>query len=1031
MSNSIHKVITFFCVSMMAFLAGIVSGQDFDITGIGISGSRTGLDIEVRPGDSAFVVVSFEGDLLLRVTGVSLGEETLNQMGLFFYSALVPDSQSFMGTTTIGVDSTEVIVDTLSIPHTMKFGIRVPELSDNILSLQVRTGIYAINEFDEVVTSNVWVSHVTQGEDEAILNPVAAGYSTFLFVSHEIDNRPVIHYPANGDTIGRFVTIEYDQPMDAIPGTVTLQFAKTYVNFPTTYHTLFISNNQSGQDLLLELDLLYLNNSPQLDSIQGFSQLYHDSLYQIRMGYRLMDGRLSDSLFVDVRTDLQTNEANFLSPGLGVSSVYPDLPVLYRLNEPADTVVLIFEADTLSPVGDLLSPHILRLVPEANSLALHEFILDGTDIGWQHPLIESSNRGPLDSLKTQTIYNVTLEYGDRFGNLTRRNTNEGYIWPEDNQTIPPRIIHPGDYTADNRTFWFEIEIPETPLMGSVRLRFDALGSDPGSPHTIYLGSLSSAGSVGFYLNALALNNSNPPVTGVDGGNSLIDGLEYFTRVFYSDVRGNPEASTFRIVRFDDSTDPPVVYNPDPQDTLALSGVNVTFTQPENAIPGTVQIVLSQTGGEETDPFSPRILYLTDPLRATIENIKRVMIQPAFLTAGEGIDSVHNGGSLQPRATYEMIISYQDTLANAYGSTTIGDLYFPSGSTVTVRGYQYQLLIIPGNAGQQAFMLAVKAEGESSLRGVQFDVEGTVQPFDIDAARTYLWISSDSLFSPEQDTPVDTLDEWIGGPMVFDSLSVPLSSLEQYFLLTVSFTPGAVSSNSIDIVLWDKTSIDAGGDPVECVNCPIGIGDVALAAELLRFYTEQHTEFGSLKLIWDVASETDNEGFNVWRRTADQSAFSKTASFTDHPELYGRGTEASGHRYVYVDRRLTPGETYYYQLESVSISGFATTFYDSIAEGIPEFPPDNFILKNAYPNPFNPATTIEYIVPYVAEVRIRIFDLLGREVKELVRAQQSPAVYKVMWDGTNNLGQEVTSGVYFYQMEGGKVFNEIRKILLVR
>lgn len=1030
MSKRIQSTISYFGLCVIMLSGGLAFGQDFDLTGIGISGSRTGLDIEVRSGDSAYVVISFEGDELLNVTGLCLGEANLNEMGLYFYSNSSPHPDYLVGSSTLTIDSTEVEVDLLSFPHRLRFAIRIPNVQDTVLCLQVRAGIYAINQSDDVVTSDVWVSHAQQGNEAAILNPVEEGYITFLFVSHEIDTRPVMNYPARGDTIGRFVTFDYDLPVNALPGTLTLQFAKRYPNFPTTYQTLFLSNIESGRNHLLDLDLLNLYASEEIDSIQGFTQLYHDSLYQIRMGYRLIDGRLSDSLLIDVRTDLYTNDAVFLSPGQGVSSVFPDIPVIFRLSESADTVKLIFEADTISPVVDLASPHILTLIPDVNTSGLHEIILDGRAIGWQSPYVATSNNGPVDSIKTQVIYNVTLEYGDRFGNLPQSRTNEGYIWPEDNQTIPPRIIHPNN-TADNRTFWIEIEVPETPALGSVRLRFDALGSDPGSPHIIYLETLESAGSIGFYLNALALDNSNPPVTRVEGGNSLVDGIQYVFQAFYSDAAGNPEASAYQLAYFDDSTKPPIIYSPEYQDTMSLSGINVVFAQPEDAIPGTLRLIFSQTGGEIIDPLSPRILYLSDPLAAPISNLKYITIQPAFLGVGEGVDSVKNGGSLLQRTTYEMTVVYQDTLSNATGSSTVGELYFPSGSTVTVRGYQYRLVIFPGTTEQEAFMLAVRADGVSSLRGIEFEVEGTVQLSDLDARQTYLWLSSDSIFSPGQDAPIDTLDTWLGGAMIFDSLSIPLSSMEQYLLLTVSFTEEANSSNAIDIVLRDNTSIDAGGDPVECYNCPVGLSDVPLNSELMAFYTEQHTQFGSLKLVWDVASETDNEGFNVWRRTEEETAFTKVAGFTDHPELYGRGTAASEARYVYVDRLLTPGTTYYYQLQSVSVYGFVEAFYDEIASGTPQFPPDNFMLKNAYPNPFNPSTTIEYIVPYVADVRIRIFDLLGREVKELVHAQQSPAVYKILWDGTNNLGEEVTTGVYFYQMEGGGVFNEIRKVLLVR
>jgi hypothetical protein len=1027
--RGIHRFCFAFCALLL--LVGGVIAQEITVTGIGLTGSATGLDVEIRPGDSMYVIVSYEADSTLEVRGVSVSEANPNRMRLLFYSSAVPRADSLVSNTMVLVDSAAVEIDTISIPHTISFGAESPAaLPEDIASLQIQLGLYAVDESDEVVYSATWVSHIAQSGDAATEDPVDDSHETFLHVSHDIDNRPVIHEPADGDTVGHFLTIDYNQPVNAQPGTMTVQFVGARFDGVPLYHTCYLNRFLRGNNILLNLDLQALDMSTGVDSIQGYTALFPDSLYQIRMGYILPDGRYSDSAFVQVTTDFITESVALITPTLGTSAAYPDIPLLYRLGEPADTVWMIFEMDSLSPTVDLLSPHILTLTADANAEGLHDFALDGSDIGWANALVEFSNRGPLDSLKHRTVYNVTIQYGDRFGNYNVSAQNTGYIWPEDNVTIRPTIIHPVADIADNRTLWVEFSLPEVPQTGTVQLAFESEAL--GLSSVLFLDNHSAAGPIGFMLNALALDHSGPPITGLYGEASLADGYQYELLLTYQDYLGNPLASSRRNFYFDDSTEPPFVFEPLNGDTLHLSGVEVVFAQPEYSIRGTGQIILTQSGGEEIDVLSPRTLYLSDTLFAEPENPRRITIQPAFLNSGAGIDSVHNGGSLVRRATYDLTVRYQDTLSNAVGEYSVRDLYFPSGSSVTVRGNEYPVDIHPNTAPQEAFMLAVKAQGESSLRSFEFEVEGTVTPADILANRVILWLSVDSLFSPEQDTPIDTLDYWFGGSMRFDSLALSLSQEEKFLLLLVSFTAQANETNGIGLVLRNADRIDCGGDPVTCVNCPVGGQDVALNLLLTDFFTEQHTEFGALKLIWDVASEWDNEGFNVWRRQEGDSVFAQIASFTDHPELYGRGTEATRARYQYIDRNLTPGEIYFYRLQSVSIGGFETVMIDREASGSPQLPPDRFILKDAYPNPFNPETTIEYVVPYVAAVEITIYDVLGHKVRELVRAQLAPAIYQTIWDGTDDHGMNMPSGVYFYQMIGGTgVFKESRKILLVR
>ena len=80
-------------------------------------------------------------------------------------------------------------------------------------------------------------------------------------------------------------------------------------------------------------------------------------------------------------------------------------------------------------------------------------------------------------------------------------------------------------------------------------------------------------------------------------------------------------------------------------------------------------------------------------------------------------------------------------------------------------------------------------------------------------------------------------------------------------------------------------------------------------------------------------------------------------------------------------------------------------------------PAEFELFNNYPNPFNPETIIEYKVPKSGNVKLAIYNILGQNVKTLVDAHQIAGTYNVMWDGTDNSGQKLASGVYFYQLIG--------------
>ena len=89
----------------------------------------------------------------------------------------------------------------------------------------------------------------------------------------------------------------------------------------------------------------------------------------------------------------------------------------------------------------------------------------------------------------------------------------------------------------------------------------------------------------------------------------------------------------------------------------------------------------------------------------------------------------------------------------------------------------------------------------------------------------------------------------------------------------------------------------------------------------------------------------------------------------------------------------------------------------------------FMLFQNYPNPFNPATTIEYQIPKSGNVEVTIFNIKGQLIKKLVDEFQLAGTYKTTWDGKDDKGKEVASGLYFYRVKFGNSIISKRMILM--
>ena len=99
-------------------------------------------------------------------------------------------------------------------------------------------------------------------------------------------------------------------------------------------------------------------------------------------------------------------------------------------------------------------------------------------------------------------------------------------------------------------------------------------------------------------------------------------------------------------------------------------------------------------------------------------------------------------------------------------------------------------------------------------------------------------------------------------------------------------------------------------------------------------------------------------------------------------------------------------------------------------------PSKYQLAQNYPNPFNPSTFICYDLPYESKVELIIYNIMGQKVSNLVNRIQSAGFHHANWNGKDDLGNDVASGIYFYSLKahsttGNKIFNENRKMILIR
>ncbi len=187
---------------------------------------------------------------------------------------------------------------------------------------------------------------------------------------------------------------------------------------------------------------------------------------------------------------------------------------------------------------------------------------------------------------------------------------------------------------------------------------------------------------------------------------------------------------------------------------------------------------------------------------------------------------------------------------------------------------------------------------------------------------------------------------------------------------------------------------------------------------------EETDSG-VRLAWDKPVDNDFKYFAIYRGTTqgfDPGATEPLATLTET---------------TYTDASVKVGTTYYYRLAAFDFSGNRSRFSKEVPVVVTSVEaarsatvPSHYVLNQNYPNPFNPSTAIRFGVPTEGDVSLVIYDLMGTTVRTLAVGRFSPGYHTVVWDGRDDAGQIVPTGVYIYRLKA-KGATLTRKLMFVK
>ncbi len=211
-------------------------------------------------------------------------------------------------------------------------------------------------------------------------------------------------------------------------------------------------------------------------------------------------------------------------------------------------------------------------------------------------------------------------------------------------------------------------------------------------------------------------------------------------------------------------------------------------------------------------------------------------------------------------------------------------------------------------------------------------------------------------------------------------------------------------------------------------------DSALPVELTSFTSEYINNM--IVLEWTTESLAGGLGFIIERRTGGSSDWLQIASYLTDDNLVCMNNPIGQAQYSHTDDNIEANTQYSYRLSNADIFGNVSVLdvienvSTRVVKDSPGVLPEKTALLAAYPNPFNPQTTIAYQLPEDKKVTIRVYNLMGEQINELVNGYKQAGYLEVVWDGKDFQNKDVNSGIYLIKMQARDYF-AVKKATLLR
>jgi hypothetical protein len=345
----------------------------------------------------------------------------------------------------------------------------------------------------------------------------------------------------------------------------------------------------------------------------------------------------------------------------------------------------------------------------------------------------------------------------------------------------------------------------------------------------------------------------------------------------------------------------------------------------------------------------------------------------------------------------------------------GNLYFENNTFVSNRVCCRDIFYVVADHGYNIDLFFIN----NTITGGR---RSAVHAVTYQGATCYISLSYNNFWGNQIDFDVSgvVVDTIIGNiyenPMFQDSIDFYLQA----------FSP-LIDAGDPDILDVDGSRSDIGylggpgGRSYEYVDMPPAIPD-SFDVEVIE---------DTIQISWQYATEADFDYYNIYR--------SNESGFTPSIETFYTSVDTS----VLKDTEWVNSLNYYYLITAVDNQDnesdpsmeIPVEFVD--VDDIPSpLIPRTFTLYQNYPNPFNPQTTISYYIPEVgaqpARVKIVIYNLLGEEVRVLLEGNNYAGEHSITWNGKDDSGSDLSSGVYFYRLFWwGTEFTKAKKMVLVR